>query len=240
MKYQAVIGLEVHVQLLDQHQDLLRLLDPVRRRSPTPRPARSASACPGRCRSSTKRSWSTPSGPGSPPTAPSRRAASSPARTTSTPTSPRGTRSASSNSPSASAATWTSRWTGRRSGSASPASTWRRTPGKLVHADVPGLGDRLRRGPQPGLHAASGDRLRAGPAERRRGGRLPEEAPPDRGLPRHLRRQHGGGELPLRRQRLGHAGRLRPPSAPAPRPRTSTRSASSSRRSSTRSSARSR
>ncbi len=61
---------------------------------------------------------------------------------------------------------------------------------------------RLLRRPQPGLHAAAGGRLRAGPALRGRGGRLPEETAPDRRLSRGLRRQPGGGLLPLRRQRL--------------------------------------
>ncbi len=56
-KYEVVIGLEVHVQLTDHDQDLLRLLDPLRRRRPIRRPARSASGCPAPCRCSTSRPW---------------------------------------------------------------------------------------------------------------------------------------------------------------------------------------
>ena len=57
-------------------------------------------------------------------------------------------------------------------------------------------------------------------------------------LDRHLRRQHAGRLVPLRRQRFGTApGRAS--SAPAARSRTSTRSASCSRRSTTRCSGRS-
>ena len=47
MEYEAVIGLEVHAQLLTAEQDLLRVLGRLRQRSPTPTPARSAPACPG-------------------------------------------------------------------------------------------------------------------------------------------------------------------------------------------------
>ncbi len=53
-------------------------------------------------------------------------------------------------------------------------------------------------------------------------------------LDRHLRRQHAGRQLPLRRQRLGAPARQRDSSARAARSRTSTASASCTRRSSSR------
>ena len=208
MKYQPVIGLEVHVQLLTNTKIFCGCSDHVRRRAQLPdlpglpRPAGGAAGAqqegggvrhPGRPRHQLLH------------LAP---VASLPGRTTSIPTSPRGTRSASTNSPSAWAGIWTSRWTARAKRIGITRIHMEEDAGKLVHADVPGLGERLRRGPEPGLHAASGDRLRAGPPHRRRGSGLSEEAPPDRGLPGDQRRQHGGGELPLRRQRLGDAGRL--------------------------------
>ena len=47
-RYEAVIGIEVHCQLQDRLEDVLRLLDRLRRRRRrTPTSARSASACPG-------------------------------------------------------------------------------------------------------------------------------------------------------------------------------------------------
>ena len=45
--YEPVIGLEIHVQLADADEDVLRLRAVVRRRRRTRTPARSASACPG-------------------------------------------------------------------------------------------------------------------------------------------------------------------------------------------------
>ena len=56
--------------------------------------------------------------------------------------------------------------------------------------------------PQPLGRGADGDRLRARHAEPRGGRRLPDQAAPDHALPRHLRRQHGRGLAPRRRQRL--------------------------------------
>ena len=49
--YEAVIGIEIHVQLRTASQDVLRLLDRLRRGAAQQRtPARSAWACPARCR----------------------------------------------------------------------------------------------------------------------------------------------------------------------------------------------
>ena len=48
--YEPVIGLEIHVQLQDADEDVLRLRAVVRRASPTRTPARSASASRARCR----------------------------------------------------------------------------------------------------------------------------------------------------------------------------------------------
>ena len=57
--------------------------------------------------------------------------------------------------------------------------------------------------PQSRRHAAARDRLGTGHALCEGGHRLREEDPPDRPLPRHLRRQHAGGLVPGRRQRVG-------------------------------------
>ena len=53
-EYEPVIGLEIHVQLEDAHEDVLRLRAVVRRPAATSTPARCASGCPARCRSSTR------------------------------------------------------------------------------------------------------------------------------------------------------------------------------------------
>ena len=95
--------------------------------------------------------------------------------------------------------------------------------------------------PQPRRGAADGDRLRARHAHRRRGPRVHAAAAPGAGLDRRQRRQHGGGQPPLRRQRLGptrrehgarHQGRDQeheqlPGGPPGPR---ATRSSASGRR----------
>ena len=120
-KYQPVIGLEVHVQLLTADQGLLRLRQPVRRRAQhprlphLPRPARRAARAqpPGRRVRRARRHGHQLRDP--------RDAASSRARTTSTPTRPRATRSRSSTSPSPSTA-----------GSTSPTSTRRRAITKRI------------------------------------------------------------------------------------------------------------
>ena len=50
MAYEAVIGLECHVQLRHAHQDVLRLPDRVRRGAEHATSARCASGCRARCR----------------------------------------------------------------------------------------------------------------------------------------------------------------------------------------------
>ena len=90
-----------------------------------------------------------------------------------------------------------------------------------------------RHRPQPRRHAAARDRVRAGAARRAGGGGVRAHAACARHVDRHLRRQHAGRLVPLRRQRLGAPCR-RQSSARAARSRTSTRSASWSRRSSSR------
>ena len=60
----------------------------------------------------------------------------------------------------------------------------------------------LLRGLQPGGRAPPGDRDRARPPQPRGGRGLPAQAPHPRPLPRHLRRQHAGGEPALRREHL--------------------------------------
>ena len=69
-----------------------------------------------------------------------------------------------------------------------------------------GLPRHDRHRPQPRRHAAAGDRLRAGNALQRRGRGLCPRAAHAGDLDRHLRRQHAGGQLPRRRQRLGAPG----------------------------------
>ena len=66
-----------------------------------------------------------------------------------------------------------------------------------------GLPRHDRHRPQPRRHAAARDRLGARHAQLRRGGRLCQDAARAGALDRHLRRQHAGRLLPLRRQRLG-------------------------------------
>ncbi len=60
-----------------------------------------------------------------------------------------------------------------------------------------------RHRPQPRRHAAAGNRHRAGHALQRRSGGLRQGAAHAGALDRHLRRQHAGRLVPLRRQRLG-------------------------------------
>ena len=65
-----------------------------------------------------------------------------------------------------------------------------------------------RHRPQSRRHAAARDRVRARHAQRGGSGRLREGAARPGALDRHLRRQHAGRQLPLRRQRLGAAARV--------------------------------
>ncbi len=73
---------------------------------------------------------------------------------------------------------------------------------------------------QPLRRAAARDRQRARHALARGGRGLPAQAAHDPAVPRDLRRQHGGGQLPLRRQRLRPPARRRANSAPRSKSRT--------------------
>ncbi len=77
----------------------------------------------------------------------------------------------------------------------------------------PRRGGDARRGdprrPEPRRRAAAGDRLRARPALAGRGLRLPADAALHPAEHRRQRRGHGEGAVPLRRQRLAAAARLR-------------------------------
>ena len=64
-------------------------------------------------------------------------------------------------------------------------------------------GRRFRHRPQSRRHAAARNRVGARPAQLGRSRCVCEEAPRARDVDRHLRRQHAGGKLPLRRERLG-------------------------------------
>ncbi len=94
-----------------------------------------------------------------------------------------------------------------------------RRGGRRQVAPRPGAGtDRHR--PQPGRHAAGGDRERARPAEPRRGAGLPHRSQAAAALRRGQRLRHGEGQPAGRRQHLDPAGRHRRRSAPRPRSRT--------------------
>ncbi len=91
---------------------------------------------------------------------------------------------------------------GRRSASASasPASTWRRTwPSWCTATNEAGETYSLVDVNRAGV-PADGDRRRARHALAGGGPPVPDEAAPDPPLPRRLHGQHGGGQLPLRRQ----------------------------------------
>jgi hypothetical protein len=107
-----------------------------------------------------------------------------------------------------------------RKWSTSPAPTSKKTPASPCmnargHLPRP-LGNR----PQPCRNAAAGDRHRAGHAFGGRSRRLRPRAARAGALDRHLRWQHAGGLVPLRRQRLGTPGRPGRSSVPAAKSRT--------------------
>ena len=89
--------------------------------------------------------------------------------------------------------------------------------GKSLHEGLPGVtGIDLNRAGTPLVEIVSEPR----PALGQGGGRVHEEGAHAGALPGDLRRQHAGGLVPLRRQRLGAPGRARRSSARAPRSRT--------------------
>ena len=166
----------------------------------------------------------------------SRRAASSRARTTSTRTSPRATRSASTSCPSSRAARSLIVVDGAEKRVRLTRAHLEEDAGKSLHEDFHGMsGIDLNRAGTPLLEIVSEPDMRSGEG----GGGLREGAALAGALDRHLRRQHAGGLVPLRRERLGAPDGRRTSSARAARSRTSTPSASSRRRSSTRCAARS-
>ena len=118
-----------------------------------------------------------------------------------------------------------------------------RPPGRgrrqVAPSRLPGFRPRDLPRLQPQRRAAHRDRHRAGPAVGGRCGRVLRAAARDPRRARRQRRQHGRGQPALRRQRVGAAGRQRRRSARRPKSRTSTRSGSCRRRSSSRSSGRS-
>lgn len=93
---------------------------------------------------------------------------------------------------------------------------------------IPG---RHRYRPEPCRHAAAGDRVRAGHAQRQGSRGLRQDHPRAGALPGHLRRQHGRKARCVAIATCRSAPRARSSSAPAARSRTSTRSASSRKRS---------
>jgi hypothetical protein len=198
--------------------------------SPTRRPARSTSRCPACCRCSTAARWSARSASASRSARRSTAAASSRARTTSTRPA-QGLPDQPVRAPVVAGGSSTSSSTAR---SAEDGRLTRahleEDAGKSLHEDFHGMtGIDLNRAGTPLLEIVSEPDMRS----RRRGGGLRPRAARAGALDRHLRRQHAGRLVPLRRQRLGA-----PPGAPLgtrARSRTSTPSASSSRRSTTRS-----
>ena len=219
--YETVIGLEVHAQLLTRTQDVLRLLRRLRQM-----PSRTRIVCPV-CRVSRGVAGHQPGG--------GREAAiltglalnceipsltaSSTARTTSTPTCRRATRSPSTICRSASTAALEFESGGEDAAGRDhprPHRGRHRAPGsphrRDGRADQPGRSQPLRR-------AVDGDRRRARPALAGGGARLSDRAAPDPALHRRLDRQHGGGRVPLRRQRLG-AARSAADSGPRSKSRT--------------------
>ena len=70
-----------------------------------------------------------------------------------------------------------------------------------------GLPRHERHRPEPRRHAAAGNRVRAGNAQRGRSGRLRQGPARAGDVAGRLRRQHAGRLVPLRRQRLGAPGR---------------------------------
>ena len=196
----------------DADEDVLRLRDDVRRQ-PNTRHAPVCLGMPGALPVINRRAIEFASSGRPGPRQRDRAAPASPGSTTSIPTCRRTTRSASTTCRSARAATWTSSSrTARRRASASRACTWKRTSASSCTRATGRIHD---------ADAASIDFNRAGVPlmemrERARhplarGGRgVPPRAARHAGVARRLRRQHGGGLAPLRRQHLAAPASARP------------------------------
>ena len=224
MEWEAVIGLEIHAQLATRSQDLLR------------------SATTFGAEPNTQASLVDLGYPGVLPVlnreavrmavmfglaidAESAGTTCSRARTTSTPTCPRATRSASSSCRSSARATLDialEDGTARRVGITR--AHLEEDAGKSLHEDFQRLtGIDLNRAGTPLLEIVSEPDMRSRQGSRR----LRQDGAHAGALPGHLRRQHAGRLVALRRQRLGASAGAGRASAPAPRSRTSTPSASS-------------
>ena len=208
MDWEIVIGLETHAQLSTASKIFSGAATAVRRgaqraglRGGHRAARRAAGAEPGRGRA---RDPLRPRGG-------RRRSAAarcSRARTTSIPTCPRATRSASTNCRSSRAARSRSSSTATREDACgSRARTSRRTPARSLHEDFHGMsGIDLNRAGTPLLEIVSEPDMRS--AEEAVA--YAQGAARAGALDRHLRRQHAGRVVPLRRQRLGAPRRARP------------------------------
>ena len=195
----------------DAHEDVLRLRAVASASRRTRSPARSASACPARCRSSTRRPihFGADDRPRAglrdraavdlPPqelllSRPAQGLPDLPVRHPALQRRPAGRRAPAPDPPRG----------GR--GQARP----RRRAGRIHGSDA------LDRRLQPRRHAAVRDRHRARHPLRRAGARVAEAAAHDAAPARRQRREHGGGVAALRRQRLGAARRVAASSARRP------------------------
>ena len=221
-RYEVVIGLEVHAQLLTRS----KMFCPCPADYTERRPEREH--LPGVPRASRRAADDQPAGGGvhgadraRAATATSRRSPSSTARTTSTRTCPRAIRSRSTTCRCrvnghlefpVDGETRSLRHHARppRGGHGHDAPRRRRAPERDVVADRP----------QPLRRAAHGDRRRAGPAHARGRARVSGAPAPDPHVHRRQRRQPREGLLPLRRQRLAPAARRSTSSASRSRSRT--------------------
>ena len=221
--FEPVIGLEVHVELNTDDEDVLAGAEPgelrvPRRRAEHARDAPCASACRVRSPSSTAMRCARRSRSGSRSAARSPRRAASPARTTSTPTSRRTTRSRQYDEPIAFEG---SVEVELANGRVVPGADRARAHGggrRQAHArrrlDRPHPGRRvLARRLQPRGRAARRDRHEA---DLRRRGRRPRarqglrlDDPRHRALARHLRGAHGARQPALRRERVAASARHR-------------------------------
>ena len=203
-EYEAVIGLEIHVQLATQTKmfcgcELSFGDDAEHPHLPgLPRPPGHAAGAQRARRSATRSRSAWRSAARSP------RARSSTARTTSIPTCRRATRSASSTSRSAATASSAT--------CASTAPTWRRTrrssSTSASRGRIHGAGRTVvdfNRGGTPLVEIVTEPDIRSA----RAGARVAAAAARDGTPARRLRREHGGGHAALRRQRLDPPGRRR-------------------------------